>query len=58
MIAELADLGFVLTSATRQTQLLTKGATDGVPVSVVYLIVFPCGEEPEQLVVTKKVQFG
>lgn len=58
MIAELADLGFVLTSATRQTQLLTKGATDGVPVSVVYLIVFPCGEEPEQLVVAKKVQFG
>lgn len=58
MVTELADLGFVLAAATRNTQLLTKGATEGVPVTVVYVVVFPRGEEPEQLVVTKKLQFG
>ena len=58
MVGELANLGFVLVSATRDTQLRTKRATEGVPVSVIYVAVFPRGKEPEQLVVVKKMQFG
>jgi transcriptional regulator with XRE-family HTH domain len=58
MVTDMSGLGFVLATAIRQTQLLTKGSSEGVPVSVVYIVVFPRGEEPEQLVVTKKLQFG
>jgi transcriptional regulator with XRE-family HTH domain len=58
MIDELHGLGFTLVAATRDTQLLTSEAVKGVPVSIIYVVVFPRGEESEQLVVAKKVKFG
>jgi hypothetical protein len=63
VVTELANLGFVLMTAIRQTQLFTKGSKDGVPVTVVYVVIFPSGqqpeqpEQPEQLVVMKRLQF-
>lgn len=58
MVNELADLGFSLVAAIRDTQLRAKGAPEGVPVSVIYVVVFPRGKEFEQLVVAKKMKFG
>lgn len=57
-LTELEDLGFVLVAATRDTKLLNKGATEGVPLTVVYVVACPRGETPEQLVVCKKLHFG
>jgi transcriptional regulator with XRE-family HTH domain len=57
VVTELASLGFVLMTAIRQTQLFTKGSKDGVPVTVVYVVIFPSGQEPEQLLVMKRLQF-
>jgi transcriptional regulator with XRE-family HTH domain len=58
MVDELSGLGFVLMVATRDTQLRTKETTEGVPVSVIYVVVFPRGKEVEQLVVARKMKFG
>lgn len=58
MVCELADMKFTLMVASRDTQLRAKGAADGVPVSILYAVAFPKGEEVEQLIVAKKVKFG
>lgn len=58
MLTELESLGFTLVASTRDTKLLTKGANDGVPITVVYVVACSRGEAPEQLVVSKKLNFG
>lgn len=58
MVDELSGQGFVLMAATRDTQLCTKEAEEGVPVSVIYVVAFPRGKEVEQLVVARKLKFG
>ncbi len=58
MVRELADMKFTLMVATRDTLLRTEGSTDGVPVSILYAVAFPKGQEVEQLMVAKMVKFG
>ena len=58
MVSQLADMEFTLIVATRDTQLRTNGATDGVPISILYVVAFPKGKEAEQLLVAKNVKFG
>lgn len=58
MVDELSGLGFVLMAATRDTQLRTMEAAEGVPISVIYVVAFPRGKEVEQLVVARKVKLG
>jgi transcriptional regulator with XRE-family HTH domain len=58
MVDELSGMGFVLMAATRDTQLRTKEAAEGVPVSVIYVVAFPRGKELEQLVVARKMKIG
>lgn len=58
MVGELKELGYTLVASVRDTQLLTKDAASGVPISVIYVVAFPQGQETEQLVVAKKVKFG
>ena len=58
MVSQLADMEFTLIMATRDTQLRTNGTTDGVPVSILYVVAFPKGKEAEQLLVAKNVKFG
>lgn len=58
MVDELSGLGYVLMAATRDTQLRAKQATEGVPISVIYVVAFPRGKEVEQLVVARKMKLG
>lgn len=56
MVDELSGLGYVLMAATRDTQLHAKEATEGIPISVIYVVALPRGKEVEQLVVTRKMK--
>lgn len=58
IVDELTELGFTLVAATRHTQLIHEGSVKGVPLSIIYVVVFPRGQETEQLLVAKKVEFG
>lgn len=58
MVGELKGLGYSLVAGLRDTQLLAKDVKSGVPISVIYVVAFPQGQEAEKLVVAKKVKFG
>jgi transcriptional regulator with XRE-family HTH domain len=58
LVGQLADMKLTLMAATRDTHLRTNGSTNGVPVSILYVVAFPKGQEVEELIVAKKVKFG
>lgn len=58
MVNQLANAGFTLVGADRASHLLPKSPKDELPISILYVVAARKGQEPEQLVVTRKVQFA
>lgn len=58
MIADLAKNGFSLVGATREVMANASGPGSGFQANIVYVVVFPAGQEAENLAVPRAVSFG
>lgn len=56
-ITALSSLGVSLCSAMRTAKLRAQGSMNGTDISILYVVAFPKGQEPEQFVVARAVNF-